>query len=122
MPGLVASGASGKRKRVPSETRPKKRARSESEDDEQSSEAHIARLEMDIFEKKKYEHIAALIKLVQNESEEIAIAAAFSSCKIFAKLMATGELSNKPGDSEEGLRKQYSAYKRQLLVRDTISA
>lgn len=122
MPGLIASGTAGKRKRGPSETRPKKRAKSESEDEDQFSEAQLARLERDIVEKKKYDKISSLIRLVQDKSEEIAIAAAFAACKIFAKLMAAGELSNKPGESEESLRKQYSAYKRQLLVRCFIFA
>lgn len=121
MPGLLASGSAVKRKRGQSETRPKKRAKSESEDDEQSSQAQLGQLEVEILEQKKYNKITELIKFVQDESEEIAIAAAFSACKIFAKLMATGELSNKPGDSEESLRKKYSTYKRELLVRSYFS-
>lgn len=117
MPGLVSnSGTAPKRKRVSSEVRPKKRAKSESEDDEGFSEAQLARLESDIVEKKKFDKIPSLIKLVREDAGETSIAAAFAACKVFAKLMATGDLSNKPGEKEDRLRKLYSDYKSHLLV------
>lgn len=117
MPGIVkGSGLPVKRKRGPSATKPIKRAKSESSDEEEYSQAQLARLETEIVESKKYDKIPALTEILQGESSAASIAAAFSLCKIFAKLMASGDLSNKPGETEDKLKKLYSNYKAHLLV------
>lgn len=122
MPGIVkGSGLPVKRKRGPSQTKPVKRAKSETSDDEEYSQAQLAHLESEIVELKKYEKIPALTDILRGETSPALLAAAFSLCKVFAKLMASGDLSNKPGEVEEKLKKLYSNYKAQLLVGESSS-
>ena len=122
MPGIVkGSGLPVKRKRGPSQTKPVKRAKSESSEDEEYSQAQLAQLETEIVELKKFDKIQALTDILQGESGAASLAAAFSLCKVFAKLMASGDLSNKPGEMEDKLKKLYSNYKAQLLVSKALN-
>lgn len=117
MPGtLKESQTAVKRKRGPSATKPKKRAKSESGDEEEYSQAQLERLESDIVERKKYNKIQQLLSILQDGSGSSSIATSFSLCKVFAKLMASGDLSNKPGELEEKLRKLYATFKSHLVV------
>ena len=117
MPGILKNaGLPAKRKRGPSQTKPVKRAKSESSEDEEYSQAQLAQLETEIVESKEYDKIPVLTEILQGENGPASLAAAFSLCKVFAKLMASGDLSNKPGEMEEKLKKLYSNYKAQLLV------
>lgn len=123
MPGIVkGSGLPVKRKRGTSQTKPLKRAKSESSDDGDYSPAQLAQLETEIVELKKYERIPELIEILQSEAGPSSLAAAFSLCKVFAKLMALGDISNKPGEVEEKLKKLYSNYKARLLVGEFSSS
>jgi U3 small nucleolar RNA-associated protein 19 len=119
MPGIVgASGHSAKRKRVLSEKRPSKRAKSESSDEEDDTQSQLLLLETEIVESKNYEKIATLINILRTDGEpsDNSIIAAISLYRVFAKLIASGDLSNKPGDTEEKLMKRYSNYKSALVI------
>lgn len=125
MPGAIATaGKSAKRKRVSSEKKPIKRARSESSDDEDDTQAQILLLENEIFESKKnYNNIAKLIKIFTSESEDPddSVVAAISLCRVFTRLFVAGDLESKAKASEKDLivakwlSERYSEYKRGLL-------
>jgi U3 small nucleolar RNA-associated protein 19 len=123
MPGVVkgAEGA-GKRKRSELKHKPIKRARSESS--EEDVQARILLLENQIFESKKnYNNISTLIKLVRAEGEEsdVSIVASIALCRIFTRLLATGELAKPQAGTEKDsvvslwLRERYSEYKTALV-------
>jgi U3 small nucleolar RNA-associated protein 19 len=127
MPALI-DGKSGaiKRKRLDSKQKPIKRARSESseEDSEEDGQARILMLENEVFESKKhYNNISSLIKLVRSEDDdsEDSIVAAIALCRIFTRLMASGDLTKNPDTSEKDsvvilwLRERYAEYKTALL-------
>lgn len=124
MPTAIATaGKSAKRKRVSSEKKPIKRARSESSDNE-DTQAQILLLENEIFESKKnYNNIAKLIKIFTSESEDPddSVVAAISLCRVFTRLLVAGDLGSKAKASEKELivakwlRERYSEYKGALL-------
>jgi U3 small nucleolar RNA-associated protein 19 len=128
MPGLIgdsssSSNTSSKRKRPASDQKPAKRARSESS--EEDVQAQILLLENEIFESKKnYNNIGKLIKLFQHEDEDVdnSMLAAISLCRVFARLMSSGDMAKKSGSTEKDivviqwLRKRYSEYKSSLLL------
>lgn len=108
-----------KRKTKGAEPRPSKRARSQS-DDEEDSQAQILSLETEVFESKKnYNNIVKLIKLLRDSDD--ALVAAVSLCRVFTRLMASGDLTrNKPSTEKEAvvikwLLERYAEYKLALL-------
>ncbi|CAG8952330.1 hypothetical protein HYFRA_00001075 [Hymenoscyphus fraxineus] len=121
---IPTAGKSAKRKRVSSEKKPIKRARSESSDEEEDTQAQILLLENEIFESKKnYNNIAKLIKIFTSEKEDPddSVVAAISLCRVFTKLLVAGDLESKAKASEKELivakwlRERYSEYKAALL-------
>jgi len=122
MPAVLdAKATASKRKRSNVEKRPSKRVRSESDDED--AQAEILLLENEIFESKKhYNNIAKLIKILKDVDSEGSIVAAISLCRIFTRLMASGDLVKNKSTSEkeavviQWLRERYSEYKQALLV------
>lgn len=122
MPALIDTKATTtKRKRSNVEKRPLKRVRSESDEDD--TQAEILLLENEVFESKKhYNNIAKLVKILKNIKSEDSIVAAISLCRIFARLMASGDLVRNKSSSEkevvviQWLRERFSEYKQALLV------
>lgn len=123
MPGRV-NGSQGllKRKRVESEHRPSKRARSESS--EEDVQARILMLETQIFESKKnYNNISTLIKLSRNEEEDqdVSFVSSIALCRIFSRLLASGDFTKAQGATEKEsmvtlwLRERYVEYKAALI-------
>jgi U3 small nucleolar RNA-associated protein 19 len=125
MPAALGPGPkSVKRKRVSSEKKPIKRARSESSDDEVDTQAQILILENEIFESKKnYNNIAKLIKIFTDDKQEPddSVVAAISLCRAFIRLLSAGELAPKVGATEKDLivmrwlKDRYAEYKESLL-------
>lgn len=127
MPAATAtadSGSSHKRKRLLSDKRPSKRARSESSDEDTDTQAQILLLENEILESKKnYNNIAKLVKILRDDNEDgdNSVVAAISLCRVFARLMASGEMARKQGSTEKEiivikwLKERYSEYKASLL-------
>jgi U3 small nucleolar RNA-associated protein 19 len=124
MPSTIdASGKSAKRKRKASEAKSSKRARSES--GEEDVQAQILLLETEVFESKKnYNNITALIKLLRDDDEDIdnSIVASISLCRVFTRLMVSGEMTKREETTEKEavvikwLRERYSEYKITLLT------
>jgi U3 small nucleolar RNA-associated protein 19 len=123
MPALVdTADHPAKRKRGPAKEKPLKRVRSESA--EKDPQAQIFLLENEVLESRKhYNNITKLIKILQADSEDgdIAVVAAISLCRIFTRLMVSGELTKKQTGSEKEagviswLRERYLTYKLELL-------
>jgi U3 small nucleolar RNA-associated protein 19 len=124
MPSTIdGSGKSAKRKRKTSDTKPLKRAQSESS--EEDAQAQILMLETEIFESKKnYNNITALIKLLRDDGEDAdnSIVAAISLCRVFTRLMVSGEMTKREEATEKEavvvkwLRERYSEYKTAILA------
>lgn len=124
MPGAVdQAGQSSKRKRVVMKEKPSKRARSESSDED--PQAQILLLETEILESKEnYNNITKLIKILRGDIEDgdILVVAAISLCRVFTRLMASGDMTKKPTGSEKEvvlvrwLRERYAEYKAALLL------
>lgn len=127
MPAAVTGlNQSVKRKRTSSEKKPVKRARSESPDDSEGEDgqAQILLLETEIFESKKhYNNIATLVNILGTQSEETdnSVLAAISLCRVFTRLMVSGDMVRKQGASEKDvvvlkwLKEQYTQYKAGLV-------
>lgn len=124
MPGAVGEGVQPvKRKRTTSDKRPTKRARSQSSEEDDS--AQILLLENEILESKKnYNNIATLIKLLESDSEdtEESVLAAISLCRVFTRLMVSGDMSKKQETTEKEavvmkwLKERYLEYKNGLYM------
>ncbi|PMD39047.1 nucleolar complex protein-like protein, partial [Hyaloscypha variabilis F] len=124
MPSTVdPPGKTAKRKRKTSESKPSKRARSESSEDD--VQAQILLLETEILESKQnYNNITALIKLLRddNEDAENSVIAAVSLCRVFTRLMMSGEMTKREGTSEKEivvvkwLKERYSEYKTAIIA------
>lgn len=124
MPSMIDNlGRSAKRKRKTPETKPSKRARSESS--EEDVQAQILLLETEIFESKKnYNNVTALIKLLRDGDEDVdnSVVAAISLCRVFTRLMVSGEMAKREGTTEKEavvvkwLRERYSEYKAEILA------
>ena len=120
MPGIGEhKRQQNKRKREVLDQGPSKRAKSESSDDEDGL-AQILLLENEIFESKKnYNNITTLIKILQanDELDNDPALAAISLCRIFTRLMASGDMTKKQETTEkeaivvEWLRARYAEYK-----------
>ncbi|TPX15655.1 uncharacterized protein E0L32_004353 [Thyridium curvatum] len=106
MPSAVA-GESVKRKRKGTAEAPRKRARSESSDEGEDLQGRILLLESEIVESKKhYNNIATLIGIAQDSSKEGAeasVVACVSLCRVFIRLLSSGNLIKKKGLSEKDL-------------------
>jgi len=116
-------GGTAKRKRKSTEGKPSKRARSESSEDD--NQAQILLLETEIFaSKQNYNNIATLIKLLRDDDEdaETSVVAAISLCRVFTRLMVSGEMTKREGMSEKEavvvkwLKERYSEYKTAILA------
>ena len=122
MPGAIKSSAgAAKRKRTGTEKKSVKRAKaieSSEEEEEHDVQAQILELEAKILESKKhYNNIPKLLKLFDTED---AILAAVALTRVFSRLFASGDLTNKPGNSEKEnvvvawLKERYQEYKKGL--------
>jgi U3 small nucleolar RNA-associated protein 19 len=123
MPGTL-SDAPLKRKRSKTGEKPKKRARSESGSDDEHQQANILLLENEILESKKnYNNITVLLELSQNTQDaESALVATVSLCRVFLRLLASGNLTRNAGQSEkevvvvQWLKSRLSDYKEVVLT------
>lgn len=123
MPAVIDSTAGAvKRKRVEKKQIPVKRARSESSDED--GDARILLLENEIFESRKnYNNISTLIKLLHSKEKdsEHSILASIALCRVFTRLMASGDLAKKSNTTEKDavvilwLRERYTEYKTGLI-------
>ncbi|KAI1351229.1 nucleolar complex protein [Xylaria sp. FL0043] len=103
----VETSLKRKRAKVPEEA--SKRSKAESSDEEDNDDetedrqAEILQLEDEILKSKKnYNNITILLDLASNQKEdpEVALFATVSLCRVFLRLLASGTLSRKPGQSE----------------------
>jgi U3 small nucleolar RNA-associated protein 19 len=111
-----------KRKSSATQAKPVKRAKSEtpeSSDDEDDIQEQVLALEAEILESKKhYNNIPKLIKILETED---AVIAAIALCRVFSRLMASGEMTKQPKASEKELvvvawlKERYLEYKNGLL-------
>jgi U3 small nucleolar RNA-associated protein 19 len=108
MPGKTAASHAGvKRKRDPSrperrESKSKSRRKSLSEDGD-DPQAEILQLEAQILESRKhYNNIATLLKLARqpDAENEAPILAVVALCRIFSRLLATGDMAKSKGMGE----------------------
>lgn len=121
MPGPIDEGRPNKRKSTSSYSKPIKRARSE--DSEDDALAPILLLEHEIAESKKnYNNIAKLIKILRSDGGDDSSLAAISLCRVFTRLMATGDMAKGKDSTEKDLvvlrwlKERYVEYKATLLV------
>jgi U3 small nucleolar RNA-associated protein 19 len=124
MSGTVQEGGrSVKRKRATSDKRSTKRARSESSEEDGS--VQILLLENEILESKKnYNNIATLVKLLELDSEDAdkPVLAAISLCRIFTRLMVSGDMVKGQETTEKEaivmkwLKERYAEYKTGLYL------
>lgn len=122
MPGTV-SEKSLKRKQPKSLEKANKRAKAESDDEDDNSTDDILRLEQEILESKKnYNNITTILELAQNEEDgDTAQFALVSLCRVFLRLLASGNFARKSGQSEKDevviqwLRKRLGDYKRIIV-------
>ncbi|KAH8732711.1 CBF/Mak21 family-domain-containing protein [Phaeosphaeriaceae sp. PMI808] len=125
MPGkTTASHAGVKRKRDPAkserrESKSKTRRKSPSEDEGEDLQAEILQLEAQILESRKhYNNIATLIQRARHSDveNEAPILAAVALCRIFSRLLATGDMTKSKGMAEAEavialwLRERYSEF------------
>ncbi|KAI1403424.1 CBF-domain-containing protein [Hypoxylon fuscum] len=133
MPGAVKEKKSLKRKQSNVSEKANKRAKAESDsEDDNNSQADILRLENEILESKKnYNNITTLLKLAQNDGDndddgkddddDTARFAMVALCRVFLRLLASGNLTRKIGQSDKDgvvvqwLRKRLHDYKQLVL-------
>ncbi|KAI2623665.1 CBF/Mak21 family-domain-containing protein [Xylaria nigripes] len=116
-----------KRKRAKIPEKASKRTKAESSDDESDNDdrqAEILLLEDEILQSKKnYNNITVILDLAKAEDNpEVALFAAVSLCRVFLRLLASGNLSRKTGQSEreavvvQWLKGRLSDYKKYLIT------
>ncbi|KAI1752538.1 CBF/Mak21 family-domain-containing protein [Xylaria castorea] len=113
-----------KRKRTKAPENPSKRTKAESSDEEGDRQAEILLLEDEILKSKKnYNNITVLLGLAKDEDDpETAVFATVSVCRVFLRLLASGSLSRKAGQSEretvviQWLKGRLSDFKKHLLL------
>ncbi|KAI0875197.1 nucleolar complex protein [Hypoxylon argillaceum] len=118
-----------KRKRAKVPDKPSKRTKPESSDeeeegDEENRQAEILLLEDEILKSKKnYNNITALLDFAKEQDDyEAALFAAVSLCRVFLRLLASGSLSRRAGQSEretiviQWLKERLSDYKKLLIA------
>ncbi|KAJ3563684.1 hypothetical protein NPX13_g8111 [Xylaria arbuscula] len=129
MPSL-ADKSSLKRKRAKVPEKASKRTKPESSEDEDEDEgedrqAEILQLEEGIAQSKKnYNNISTLLEFASNREDdlEVALFAAVSLCRVFLRLLASGSLSRRPGQSEretvviQWLKGRLNDYKKLLVA------
>ncbi|KAI1360595.1 nucleolar complex protein [Xylaria arbuscula] len=129
MPSL-ADKSSLKRKRAKVPEKASKRTKPESSEDEDEDEgedrqAEILQLEEGIAQSKKnYNNISTLLEFTSNREDdlEVALFAAVSLCRVFLRLLASGSLSRRPGQSEretvviQWLKGRLNDYKKLLVA------
>ncbi|KAJ4410294.1 Maturation and nuclear export of 40S ribosomal subunits interacting protein [Gnomoniopsis sp. IMI 355080] len=108
----ATQGKMPKRKRPATKQAPRKRARSESNQDEQEDDVHadILSLEAGILESRKnYNNITALIGIAravdgdEDEDQETALLASVALCRVFIRLLSAGALLRKKGMPEKDI-------------------
>ncbi|KAI1775272.1 CBF/Mak21 family protein [Hypoxylon cercidicola] len=112
-----------KRKQSKTSEKASKRAKTESDSENDNSTDDILRLEQEILESKKnYNNITTILELAQsNEDDDAAQFALVSLCRVFLRLLASGNLARKSGQSEKDgvvvqwLRKRLGDYKRIIV-------
>ncbi|KAI1113115.1 nucleolar complex protein [Nemania sp. NC0429] len=124
MPSTIKK-TSLKRKRAKVPEKASKRAKSESSDEEQEEnlEAEILVLEDDILKSRKnYNNITVLLDFAKRQDDpEVALFATVSLCRVFLRLLASGGLSRKTGQSEretvvvQWLKARLADYKKLLV-------
>ncbi|KAI1634939.1 CBF/Mak21 family-domain-containing protein [Biscogniauxia mediterranea] len=109
MPGAV-KGESLKRKRTKLAEKANKRAKAESSsssssDADENPQAEILLLENEILESKKnYNNITVLLDIARNQDDdESSLFATVSLCRVFLRLLASGNLSRRAGQSEKDI-------------------
>ncbi|KAJ8132942.1 hypothetical protein O1611_g682 [Lasiodiplodia mahajangana] len=129
MPSTISDTSLKKRKRAKVPEKPSKRTKPESSDDEDRDEddenrqAEILLLEDEILKsKKKYNNITLILEFAkEQDNPEVALFAAVSLCRVFLRLLASGSLSRKAGQSEreivviQWLKGKLSEYKKLLI-------
>lgn len=132
MSGAQAAAVAGvKRKRVSGRaegraTKSKSHPKPTSDDDEdEDPQEEITRLEMQILESRKhYNNIATLLKLARSSdaAHEASTLAAVALCRIFTRLMSTGDMTKRKKMSEAEtlivtwLKQRYTEYTDMLLT------
>ena len=93
-----------KRKRSKASEKANKRAKAESSD-EDDPQADILLLENEILESKKnYNNITTLLELAQKDHDDDSTQLALVSlCRVFLRLLASGNLSRRLGQSEKDI-------------------
>ncbi|KAJ2977328.1 hypothetical protein NUW58_g7844 [Xylaria curta] len=123
MPSTVDE-ASLKRKRAKVPEKPSKRTKHESSDEEEEDrQAEILLLEDEILKSKKnYNNITVLFEFAKSQHDpEVALFSMVSLCRVFLRLLASGNLSRKAGQSEretvvvQWLKARLSEYKKLLV-------
>ncbi|KAK3694736.1 CBF/Mak21 family-domain-containing protein [Podospora appendiculata] len=130
MPGTTseAGAKSASKRKLQQNGEPSKKRRKSAGDQEQDThadhKAHIKTLESEILESRKhYNNIPTLISLAETHSQdtETALAAAESLCRVFIRLLASGNLVKKKESSEKDvtvvtwLRQRLADYQAVLL-------
>ncbi|KAI0011295.1 CBF/Mak21 family-domain-containing protein [Xylariaceae sp. FL0662B] len=118
-----AADESLKRKRSKSSITANKRTKAESSDEDDNARADILLLENEILESKKgYNNIATLLQLAQDENDvDSALFATVSLGRVFLRLLASGNLTRRAGQSEKDivvvhwLRDRLSDYKKIII-------
>ncbi|KAI1379391.1 CBF/Mak21 family-domain-containing protein [Hypoxylon crocopeplum] len=124
MPGMIKED-SLKRKRSKASEKSSKRAKADDNNDDKGDDpqANILLLENAILESKKnYNNITTLLEIAQKESDDDSVQLAIVSlCRIFLRLLASGNLTRRDGQSEKDLvviqwlRKRLGDYK-QIVI------
>ncbi|KAI0161706.1 CBF-domain-containing protein [Hypoxylon sp. FL1284] len=123
MPGAVGQ-RSLKRKQPKASEKANKRAKPTSDDeDDNSSQDEILRLEQEILESKKnYNNITTILDLAQNgQDDDTTQFALVSLCRVFLRLLVSGNLTRKSGQSEKDgvvvqwLRTRFGDYKQTII-------
>ncbi|KAL7627415.1 Maturation and nuclear export of 40S ribosomal subunits interacting protein [Parahypoxylon ruwenzoriense] len=126
MPGPVGNDSLKRKRSKKASEKANKRAKAEasSSDEGDDAQAQILLLENEILESKKnYNNITALLELAQKESDdESATLALVSLCRVFLRLLASGGLARRNGQSEkevvvvQWLRSRLGDYKQTILA------
>lgn len=116
-----------KRSKIPEKASKRAKADTSSDADDNEDEKRqeeILQLETDILQSKKnYNNIAVLLEHCKDQKDpEFAIFVSVSLCRVFLRLLASGGLSRKPGQSEretvvlQWLKARLSEYKKLLVA------
>lgn len=129
MPSTIKE-TSLKRKRAKVPEKASKRTKSDSSDEDEDEDegedrqAEILLLEDEILKSKKnYNNITVLLEFAKEQDDpDVSLFATVSLCRVFLRLLASGGLSRKPGQSEretvvlQWLKGRLTDYKKLLIV------